>query len=129
MKRLNLGRTDIAVSEWCLGTMTFGTHTPDEDSHRQIDMCLDAGINFIDCAEMYPVNPISTKTAGMSEDALGRWFERTGRRSEVVLATKVSGAGNTKRGTQGYDGKTVKEAVEESLHRMQTDYIDLYQLH
>ena len=129
MNTLKLGRTDITVSDWCLGTMTYGTHTLDDDAHRQIDMCLDAGINFIDCAEMYPVNPVLKETAGMSEDVLGRWFAKTGRRDEVVLATKVSGAGNAKRGEQGYDSKTVKVAVEESLRRMQTDYIDLYQLH
>lgn len=130
MKQLPLGRTNIMVSEWCLGTMTFPNHTPMEDAHRQIDMSLDAGINFVDTAEMYPVNPVTAETAGDSEACIGEWFARTGRRDEVVLATKVAGDnGGAVRGGKGYDGPVVREAIDASLKRLKTDYIDLYQLH
>ncbi|WP_375255386.1 aldo/keto reductase [Yoonia sp.] len=130
MKQLPLGRTDIMVSEWCLGTMTFGTHTPQDDAHRQIDMSLDAGINFLDTAEMYPVNPIRTETVGKSEEILGNWIAKSGRRDEIVIATKVSGdnPGWVREG-RGYDGAVIREAVDTSLKRLRTDVIDLYQMH
>ena len=130
MKQLPLGRTDIMVSEWCLGTMTFGNQTPEDDAHKQIDMALDAGINFIDTAEMYPVNPIRAETVGLSETIIGNWLAKTGRRDEVIIATKVSGdnPGWVREG-RGYDGAVIREAVETSLKRLQTDTIDLYQMH
>ncbi len=127
MKTLELGRAGIKVSDWCLGTMTYGTHTLDEDSHRQIDMSLEAGINFLDVAEMYPVNPVAKETMGMSEQAIGRWLAKSGRRSEVVIATKICGAGEFR--PKGYSAAAVQEAVDRSLSYLQTDYIDLYQLH
>ena len=130
MKQLPLGRTDIMVSEWCLGTMTFGNQTPQDDAHLQIDMALDAGINFLDTAEMYPVNPIRAETVGMSEQVLGNWISKTGRRDDIVVATKVTGNnGGWVRGGRGYDGAVIREAVETSLKRLQTDVIDLYQMH
>lgn len=130
MKQLPLGRTDIMVSEWCLGTMTFGNQTPQDDAHTQIDMALDAGINFIDTAEMYPVNPIRAETVGLSEEIVGNWIAKTGRRDDVVIATKVSGnnPGWVREG-RGYDGTVIREAIETSLKRLKTDVIDLYQMH
>ena len=129
MRQIPLGQTGIGVSEWCLGTMTWGTHTPQADAHTQIDMALAAGINFIDTAEMYPVNPVLASTAGMSEDVIGTWIARTGRRNDLVIATKVAGPGSAKRGGKGFDPNVIRAAVEESLRRLQTDVIDLYQLH
>ncbi|MEM8536510.1 MAG: aldo/keto reductase [Pseudomonadota bacterium] len=130
MKTLTLGRTDITVSDWCLGTMTFGNQTPEDDAHRQIDMALDAGINFLDTAEMYPVNPIRAETVGLSEKVIGNWIAKTGRRGEIVIATKVSGdnPGWVREG-RGYDSAVIKEAIDTSLKRLQTDVIDLYQMH
>ncbi|MFW2541093.1 aldo/keto reductase [Primorskyibacter sp. 2E107] len=130
MKMNPLGRTGIEVSELCLGTMTYGRHTAEAEAHRQMDMALDAGINFIDCAEMYPVNPIEAETVGDSERVLGTWFEKTGRRKDYVLATKITGAGNAKvRDGAPITGALIPQTVEASLQRLKTDYIDLYQLH
>jgi aryl-alcohol dehydrogenase-like predicted oxidoreductase len=129
MRQVELGRSGILSSEWALGTMTFGNQTPEEDAHRQMDMALDQGVTLWDCAEIYPVAPIRKETAGRSEEILGRWFASRGRRSEVVVATKVAGPPNVIRGEQGYGGGTVKAACEASLSRLRTDVIDLYQLH
>ena len=130
MQRMTLGRTGIEVSEWCLGTMTWGNQTPAADAHRQIDASLDAGIDFLDTAEMYPVNPVTAETAGRSEEVLGDWIAASGRRSDIVLATKVCGPnGGIVRGGAGYDGGNVRAAVEGSLRRLRTEVIDLYQLH
>lgn len=130
MKTISLGRTDIQITDWCLGTMTFGNQTPQDDAHRQMDMALDAGINFFDTAEMYPVNPIRKETVGLSETIVGNWFAKSGRRDEVVIATKVSGDNpGWVRGGEGYSGSMMREAVEGSLKRLQTDIIDLYQMH
>jgi len=130
MQKLTLGRTDISVSDWCLGSMTFSNQTPISDAHRQIDMALDAGINFIDTAEMYPVNPISAETVGNSEATIGQWIKAHGRRDELVIATKVSGDNpGWVRDGKGYDGAVIREAVDLSLQRLQTDVIDLYQMH
>ncbi|MFQ1701774.1 aldo/keto reductase [Loktanella agnita] len=130
MQKLPLGRSDIMISEWCLGTMTYGNQTPEDDAHAQIDLALDAGINFIDTAEMYPVNPIRTETVGLSETVIGNWLTKTGRRDDVVIATKVSGNNpGWVRDGRGYDGAVIREAVDTSLKRLQTDVIDLYQMH
>lgn len=130
MKMIPLGRTDIVVSDWCLGTMTYGNQTPQDDAHRQIDMALDAGINFVDTAEMYPVNPISAETVGNSERVIGEWIKATGRRDDVVVATKVSGDNpGWVRGGAGYSGAMMADAIDASLARLQTDVIDLYQMH
>jgi aryl-alcohol dehydrogenase-like predicted oxidoreductase len=130
MKYKHLGESDLNVSMLCLGSMTWGTQNTTEEGHDQIDRALDAGINFIDTAEMYPVNPISAETIGRTERIIGLWFERDNRREDVILATKHSGEG------MGYvrDGapissKTIRETVEGSLRRLKTDYIDLYQFH
>lgn len=130
MKMIPLGRTDIMVSDWCLGTMTYGNQTPQDDAHRQIDMAMDAGINFVDTAEMYPVNPISAETVGNSERVIGEWIKATGRRDDVVVATKVSGDNpGWVRGGAGYSGAMMADAIDASLARLQTDVIDLYQMH
>ncbi|KJZ19672.1 aldo/keto reductase [Loktanella sp. S4079] len=130
MKTLPLGRTDIHVTEWCLGTMTYGNQTPEDDAHRQIDMALEAGINFLDTAEAYPVNPIKAETVGHSEEIVGNWLAKTGRRDEVIIATKVSGNNpGWVRDGKGFDGDNIRETAEASLKRLKTDVIDLYQLH
>ncbi|MGI9395688.1 MAG: aldo/keto reductase [Boseongicola sp.] len=130
MNRLKLGRTGIEVSEYCLGTMTFGTQTPEDEAHAQIDLALSAGIDFLDTAEMYPVNPISAETVGGTETIIGNWNAKSGQRSDIVIATKHSGDnGGFVREGRGIYEDTVRDAVEGSLRRLQTDYIDLYQFH
>lgn len=130
MKMNALGRTGIEVSELCLGSMTWGTQNTAEEAHDQIDRSLDVGINFIDTAEMYPVNPISEETVGRTERIIGLWFERDARREDVVLATKHSGEGMAAvRDGAPITSQTIPEAVEGSLRRLKTDYIDLYQFH
>jgi aryl-alcohol dehydrogenase-like predicted oxidoreductase len=130
MERRALGRTGIDVSVLCLGSMTWGTQNTAEEGHDQIDRALDADINFIDTAEMYPVNPISAETIGRTERIIGLWFERDNRRSDVVLATKHSGAGMAHvRDGAPITAQSIPEAIEGSLRRLKTDYIDLYQFH
>ncbi|EAR50694.1 oxidoreductase, aldo/keto reductase family protein [Oceanicola granulosus HTCC2516] len=130
MKTLELGRSGIEVTDWCLGTMTYGNQTDEADAHAQIERAREAGIDFMDCAEMYPVNPVRAETVGRSEEVLGNWFARSKRRDEWIVATKVSGSnGGFVRGGKGYDGATIRETVEASLRRLRTDRIDLYQLH
>ncbi len=130
MKRNPLGRTGMMVSELCLGTMTFGTQTNEADAHAQIDMALAAGINFLDTAEMYPVNPIRAETIGLTETIIGTWNAATGRRGDYILATKHSGEGlKAARDGARISSKTISKTIEGSLKRLQTDYIDLYQFH
>ncbi|MDE4174947.1 aldo/keto reductase [Phaeobacter sp. PT47_59] len=130
MKMNPLGRTGMMVSELCLGTMTFGTQTSEADAHAQIDMALAAGVNFVDTAEMYPVNPVSKETVGDSEAIIGNWNEKTGRRSDYILATKHSGEGLAAvRDGEAISSKTIAPTIEGSLKRLKTDYIDLYQFH
>ena len=129
MKQIELGRTGIQVSDWCLGTMTFSTQTPFADAHRQIDMCLDAGINFLDTAEMYPVNPVRKETVGNSERCIGEWLKSSGRRDEVVIATKAGGDSALIRDGAGFEPETITDILDANLQRLGTDYIDLYQLH
>ena len=129
MKMNTLGRTGIEVSELCLGSMTWGTQNTAEEGHAQIDRALEAGINFIDTAEMYPVNPISAETIGRTEEIIGDWFTASGRRKDVVLATKHSGEGSAARDGAPISAKTIHATVQSSLDRLRTDYIDLYQFH
>ena len=129
MKTKKLGRTDVEVSEICLGTMTWGLQNTEAEAHAQMDYALTRGINFFDTAEMYAVPP-SAETYGKTEEIIGTWFKKTGKRDQVVLASKVAGGGRPwVRGGRGIDGPSVREAVEGSLRRLQTDYIDLYQIH
>lgn len=111
--------------------MTFGRQNTESEGHAQIDFALDQGINFIDTAEMYPV-PAQESTYGTTEKIIGNWLRKSGRRNEVVLATKIAGANRGLpfiREDLGFNEKTIRESVEKSLTRLQTDYIDLYQLH
>lgn len=126
-----LGRTGIKVTELCLGTMTFGTQTTEAEGHAQLDLALSSGINFVDAAEMYPVNPISAETIGLTEEIIGNWnAANPARRSDYVLATKHSGAGFMYvRDGAPITGKTIPDTIEGSLRRLKTDYIDLYQFH
>ncbi|UWQ92519.1 aldo/keto reductase [Rhodobacteraceae bacterium M382] len=130
MKMNPLGRTGMMVSELCLGTMTFGTQTPEDEAHAQIDQALAGGVNFIDTAEMYPVNPISPENIGGSEAIIGNWNARTGRRGDYILATKHSGEGMKHvRDGAPISAATIAPTIEASLRRLKTDYIDLYQFH
>ncbi len=130
MQRRTLGRSGIEVSSLCLGTMTWGRQTPEADAHDQIDRALDAGIDFLDTAEMYPVNPVREDTVGDTERVIGAWIARSGRRDDIVLATKISGlnSGFVRKG-QKVTPATLTEALDQSLTRLRTDRIDLYQLH
>ena len=125
-----LGRTGLTVSELCLGTMTFGTQTSEAEGHAQIDRALAAGINFLDTAEMYPVNPVRAETVGRTEEIIGTWNgANAARRGDYLLATKHSGEGAHARGGAPISSATIPETVEGSLRRLQTDYIDIYQFH
>lgn len=129
--RLRLGRDGPELSVFCLGSMTWGTQTPPEDAHRQIDMALDHGINFIDTAEMYPVNPMRAETRGGTERIIGDWIATRGRRDALVIATKVTGEGSAaiEGGAPPLSPARLRQAVEESLHRLRVERIDLFQLH
>lgn len=128
MQETTLGRSDVIVSDVCLGTMTFGHQTPPEVAFAQMDRALEAGIDFFDCAEVYPV-PSRPETFGRSEQIIGDWLRRSGKRDRVRIATKVSGPGRTVRDGAGYDGAIIRAAIDESLARLGTDRVDLYQLH
>ncbi|MCZ6881982.1 MAG: aldo/keto reductase, partial [Gammaproteobacteria bacterium] len=91
MKYKPLGNSDIKVSEICLGSMTWGTQNSESEGHRQLDYACEQGVNFIDTAEMYPVNPISAETQGRTEEIIGSWFKTSGKRDRMILATKVTG--------------------------------------
>ena len=131
MKQNELGRTGIKVSELCLGSMTWGTQNTEAEGHEQIDYSLDHGINFIDTAEMYPTTPLSKETQGDTERVIGTWVANNkARRDNVVIATKVSGAGFAHvRDGAPISKATIDEALHNSLTSLQTDYVDLYQLH
>ncbi|MCB1340454.1 MAG: aldo/keto reductase [Pseudooceanicola sp.] len=130
MRMNKLGRTGLEVSELCLGTMTFGNQTPEGEGHAQIDRALAAGINFVDTAEMYPVNPVKAETVGRTEEIIGTWnAANRGRRGEYILATKIAGNGSLARGGEPISKDSIPRAVEASLRRLQTEYIDLYQFH
>ncbi len=135
MELRRLGRTDLQVSAAGLGVMTFGAKTPEADGLRQLDLAFEAGINLFDTAENYPA-PVLAETQGRSEEALGRWIAQRGVRSKVVIATKVAGPGNAAgdmthiRGAgRRLDRANIMAAVDGSLKRLGTDYIDLYQVH
>ncbi len=130
MRMNKLAGGQLEVSALCLGSMLWGSTNTEADGHAQIDMSLDHGINFIDSAEMYPVNPIKAERCGRSEQIIGSWIAKSGRRDDVVIATKVSGDNpGWKRDGKGYDGAIIREAVDDSLTKLNTDYIDIYQTH
>ena len=130
MKMNPLGRSGLTVSELCLGTMTFGNQTSEHGGHAQMDRALDAGINFVDTAEMYPVNPVRKETIGKTEEILGTWnAANKARRGDYILASKHSGEGSFARDGAPITAASIPEAVEGSLKRLQTDVIDIYQFH
>ena len=130
MRKAKLGQTGMMVSEICLGTMTWGTQNTEAEGHAQMDMALAHGVDFWDTAEMYPVNPVRAETVGNTEKIVGTWLAARGGRDRVVLATKVSGGGQPALPNFGpITGPRLRSAVEGSLTRLQTDYVDLYQLH
>lgn len=130
MKYNPLGRTGISVSEICLGTMTWGSQNSEQDAHDQLDYALSRGVNFIDTAELYPTTPLSPDTYGDTERFIGNWLKARGNRDKVVLASKVAGAGRSYiRGGAPMSRAGIVEAIDNSLSRLKTDYVDLYQLH
>ncbi len=132
MEYRQLGRTDVKVSELCLGTMTWGSQNSESEGHAQIDMSLAHGINFIDTAEMYPTTPQKPETQGDTESILGTWLAANkAKRSDLIVATKVAGPGSNIRGRDArpITPETIREALNLSLARLQTDYVDLYQFH
>jgi aryl-alcohol dehydrogenase-like predicted oxidoreductase len=128
-----IGRTGLRVSPICLGTMTFGTQADKKEAFKIMDKAYDRGINFFDTAELYPVPPKSSY-AGLTEQWVGEWLQ-TKPRDAIILATKVAGAANgwfvppIRNGLTAIDSFHIKRAIEGSLQRLQTDYIDLYQMH
>ena len=131
MKYTTLAGTDIKVSKICLGTMTFGNQNTESEGFDQMDLALEKGVNFFDTAELYPV-PANAKTQGETERIMGNWFHKTGNRSKIILATKAAGPGAYTahiRDNISFNKKNITEALDNSLKRLQTDYVDLYQLH
>ena len=130
MNYKKLGNTELKVSTICLGTMTWGEQNSQDEGFEQMDFSLDQGINFFDTAELYAVPP-RKETYGDTEEIIGNWFQKTKKRDKIILATKVAGpARNYLRGGQNsFVGKNLDDALEASLKRLKTDYIDLYQLH
>ncbi|MFP4146361.1 MAG: NADP(H)-dependent aldo-keto reductase [Halorhodospira sp.] len=130
MEYRTLGNTDLRISAICLGTMTWGEQNSEAQAHAQLDLAVERGVNFIDTAEMYPVPP-RAETAGLTEQYLGNWLARRGSRDDLVLATKIAGPGlaSVEDGQRAYTPEQLREAVEGSLRRLRTEYIDLYQLH
>ena len=130
MKYTTIPHSDIRVSKICLGTMTWGNQNTPTEAFEQMDYALDAGVNFFDTAELYPV-PANADTYAETERIIGDWFAQTHNRDKVVLATKIAGPGTYTAHirTTGFTPSSIREALEGSLTRLKTDYIDLYQLH
>jgi len=129
----SLGNTDLKVSRICLGTMTFGEQNTELQGHQQLDYALEQGINFIDTAELYAIPP-KAETYGKTEKIIGSWLAKNGRRNDVILASKIAGPGvdwvsHIREGKTRFNACHISQALDASLHRLQTDYIDLYQLH
>ena len=134
MEYRELGRTGLKVSLIGLGTMTFGEQNTEAEGHAQIDRALDHGVNLIDTSEMYAVPP-RAETYGATERIIGSWIRRSGKRDRIVLCTKVAGPGHAlglthvRGGDNRLDRRNIVEAIDGSLQRLQTDYVDLYQVH
>lgn len=130
MKYTTLPNTNIKVSKICLGSMTWGNQNTEAEGHLQLDYALDQGVNFIDTAELYPV-PATAETSGRTSKIIGTWLKKSGNRDKVTLASKIAGPGDYTAHirTTGFSKNAIKEAVDLELKRLQTDYIDVYQLH
>lgn len=131
MKYTTLPNTDVKVSKICLGTMTFGEQNTEAEGHAQMDYALERGVNFFDTAEMYSI-PANEKTYGSTEKIIGSWFKKSGNRDKIVLASKIAGPNPNftyMREKNDFSAASIKYALDNSLQRLQTDYIDLYQLH
>ncbi len=132
MRYTKLPNTDLNVSKICLGSMTWGRQNTEEEGHQQIDFALDKGVNFIDTAEMYSV-PFTMETYGRTEEIIGAWLAKTGKRKDVILASKITGPGRgifaDIRENLDFSAASLEDALHKSLKRLQTDYLDLYQLH
>ena len=130
MNYRKLGNTDLEVSTICLGTMTWGEQNTQEEGFEQMDYALDCGVNFWDTAELYAVPP-KAETFGHTETIIGNWFEKNKKRDKIILATKAAGPARKylRNGENSFVGKNLDEAINNSLRRLKTDYIDLYQLH
>jgi aryl-alcohol dehydrogenase-like predicted oxidoreductase len=131
MQTRELGHSGLQVSKLCLGTMTWGQQNSEAEGHEQMDLAVASGINFFDTAEMYPVPP-KGETQGRTEEIIGTWFNKTGKRQDIVLATKVAGPGDWMthiRNGPRLDRAHIREAIDSSLRRLQTDFVDLYQVH
>ncbi len=130
MKYKTLGDSDLNISAICLGSMTWGTQNTEAEAHQQMDYAVERGVNIFDTAEMYPTTPMGEETQGRTEEHIGSWFKKSGKRGQVMIATKVTGDGPR----YIHDGvpispKKIRLALDGSLRRLQTDTIDLYQLH
>jgi aryl-alcohol dehydrogenase-like predicted oxidoreductase len=131
MKYTTLPNTDINVSKICLGTMTFGQQNTESDGHAQMDYALEKGVNFFDTAEMYSI-PSKKETYGSTERIIGTWLKKTGKRNEIVLASKIAGPNANfgyMREKLDFSPASIQYALDQSLQRLQTDYLDIYQLH
>tara|TARA_B100000678_G_scaffold14874_2_gene11728 strand:+ start:1846 stop:2892 length:1047 start_codon:yes stop_codon:yes gene_type:complete len=134
MERRKLGRTDLMVSACCLGSMTWGEQNTEAEGHQQMDYALDRGVNFIDTAELYAIPP-KPETQGSTERIIGSWMKARGNRNKVIIASKIVGRTDDTWYREGdveqcrLTGPQIDEAIEKSLKRLETDYIDLYQLH
>ncbi|WP_434339964.1 NADP(H)-dependent aldo-keto reductase [Motilimonas cestriensis] len=132
MKYHKIPHSSLEVSKICLGTMTWGEQNTEQQAHQQLDYALAQGINFIDTAEMYPVPP-SGETQGLTEQYIGNWLNKTQQRDQIILATKVAapstGRGISIRSNMALDRRNIHQALNDSLTRLKTDYIDLYQIH
>lgn len=130
MRFNELGRSGIRISEICLGTMTWGSQNSESEAHEQMDYAVDQGVNFLDTAELYPTTPVSDATQGDTERFIGSWMKARGNRDKVVVATKISGPGRAYiRGGRPISRREIRDALDLSLKRLDTDYVDLYQLH
>lgn len=127
MKQRKIGKSDLMVSEICLGSMTWGSQNTMEEGHAQIDHAKEVGVNFIDTAEMYPVNPVRKETAGRTEEIIGAYLQTRGGREDWVIATKIAGTGNIN--PDGITAESLEAHLDASLMRLGTEYVDLYQLH
>ena len=130
MKYNKIPHTEIKVSKICLGTMTWGNQNSEMEAFEQLDLSVERGVNFIDTAELYPV-PAEAKTSGRTSEIIGKWLRKKKNRDKLVIATKIAGPGDYTKHirTGGFSPKSIEDAINKSLKRLQTDYIDLYQLH